>query len=109
VDLLPVAGGDNCVVYIRTRVFSTAKQDVGLQIGSDDGIKLWINGKCVHSNNVMRAVKAGDDKATATLEQGWNDVLAKITQNNMGCGACIRVVTPAGAPVADLRCDPEGK
>jgi hypothetical protein len=77
-----------------------------MEIGTDDGIKLWINGKLVHANNAIRGLTPRQDTAAATLEQGWNDFLAKITQHTMGCGACIRVLTPDGALIDDLRCDP---
>ncbi len=108
VDLATVVAGDQAVAYLRTRVYSPKEQKVRLDIGTDDGIKLWVNGNLVHSNNVQRPLKAGDDKAHAVLKEGWNDFLAKITQNNMGCGACIRIRTPEGDPIAGLRFDAAG-
>jgi len=103
-----VVAGDQAVAYLRTRVYSPKEQKVRLDIGTDDGIKLWVNGNLVHSHNVQRPLKAGDDKAQAVLKEGWNDFLAKITQNNMGCGACIRIRTPEGDPIAGLRFDAAG-
>jgi HEAT repeat protein len=103
VDLLSVVDADQCVVYAKSRVYSPREQRVRLEIGSDDGIKLWLNGKLAHSNNVLRPLKAGSDQADAVLQEGWNDFLAKITQNNMGCGLCIRVRGPGGGTLEGLR------
>jgi HEAT repeat protein len=104
-DLLPLCGGDQCAVYMRARVFSPKEQAVKLEIGSDDGIKLWVNGKIVHANNTMRPIAAGQDKAQATLKEGWNEFLAKVTQNNMGCGACVRIRAADGSSVPGLKFD----
>ena len=46
--------GGNRVVYLRTNVYSPFNQPARLEMGSDDGIKVWINGQVVHSNNVLR-------------------------------------------------------
>ena len=109
VDLGPIVGGDHCIVYLRTRVYSPQARPVRLEIGTDDGIKLWINGRLVHANNAIRGLTPAQDKATATLKAGWNDLLAKITQHTQGCGACIRVLAATGEPLDDLRCDPAGE
>ncbi len=104
-DLLPTAGGDQCVVYVRTRVFCPKAQPVRLEIGSDDGNKLWINGALVHANNAMRPITPAADKAKAALKEGWNDFLVKVTQNNMGCAVCIRILSEDGKLIDGLRFD----
>ncbi|MBM4030354.1 MAG: HEAT repeat domain-containing protein [Planctomycetes bacterium] len=106
VDLLPIADGEQCVVYIRSRVFVPKEIKANLEIGSDDGYKLWINGKLVHANNVMRPIVAGQDKAQAVLKEGANDFLLKVTQNNMGFAACVRLRNADGSPVEGLRFEP---
>lgn len=106
-DLLPVAGGDHCVVYLKTRVFCPQAQPVALEIGTDDGVKLWINGALVHANNAVRGFTAGQDKARATLKEGWNDFLVKVTQHTAGCAASVRVRTPDGKAIPGLRIEAE--
>jgi HEAT repeat protein len=105
VDLSSVVGGDHCVVYIASRVYSPREQRVRLDIGTDDGIKLWVNGKLVHANNAIRGLAPGQDKAEAVLKEGWNSFLAKITQHTLGCGACIRVRGADGSVIEGLRFD----
>jgi len=102
-DLLPVAGGDHCIVYLKTRVFCPKEQPVALEIGTDDGVKLWINGALVHANNAVRGFTAGEDKAKATLKEGWNDFLVKVTQHTAGCAASVRVKAADGKAISGLR------
>jgi HEAT repeat protein len=106
-DLLPTAGGDQCVVYVRSRVYCPKAQPVRLEIGSDDGNKIWINGALVHANNVMRPIAPADDRAKAELKEGWNNFLVKVTQNNMGCAVCIRILGNDGKLIDGLRFDAE--
>jgi len=102
-DLLPVCDGDQCVVYVKSRVFCARQQNVKLEIGSDDGNKIWLNGKLVHAKNVMRPIQPAQDSANATLKEGWNDFLIKITQNNQGCAVCVRIRNTDGSPIDGLR------
>jgi len=91
VDLSSVVGGDHCVVYLKTQVFSEKGGPATLEIGSDDGIKLWVNGALVHANNAVRGFTPGQDKAAADLEPGWNTFLAKVTQHTAGCALAVRL------------------
>lgn len=108
VDLAGIVGGNHCVVYLKTRLYSPRPQQVWFSIGADDGIKLWVNGEVVHSNNAVRGLTPDQDKAKGRLRQGWNDVLAKITQHTAGCGMTFRVTDQDGKDVAGLRLDPHG-
>lgn len=108
-DLTSVAAGDNCVVYLKTRVFIAAAQPVIFEIGSDDGIKLWVNNEVTHTNNTDRGVVPGQDKVKARLREGWNDLLVKITQNGGGCGMSLRITAADGTEIPGLRFDPRAE
>lgn len=91
-DLLKeLDGGEQKVAYLRTRIESAANKPVMLEIFSDDGVKAWLNGKVIHSNNTARPILAEPDRVTATLNQGVNTLILKITQNNLPWGAIVRV------------------
>ncbi|HUU93869.1 MAG TPA: hypothetical protein VM238_21965, partial [Phycisphaerae bacterium] len=110
IDLLQaIGGGDNRAAYVLTNVWSPAAQAVRLEMGSDDGIKVWINGKVVHSNNATRPCRPGEDKANADLKQGWNKVLVKITQGGADWAFCIRIVKPDGSAIDGMKVSIEGK
>jgi HEAT repeat protein len=108
VDLGSIVRGDHCVVYLKTQVYVPAAQTVRLLIGTDDGIKLWVNGELVHANNAVRGLTPDQDRAKASLRQGWNELRAKITQHTAGCGLILRFRTEAGAEVSGLRLDARG-
>ncbi len=77
----------NSVAYLKTNVWIEENQNVLLELGSDDGIKLWINGTLIHQKNIIRGHNQGEDVAEASLEKGWNKILMKITQGTGGWGA----------------------
>jgi len=86
-----VLGGDNRAAYLRNQVWSEREQRVKMELGSDDGVKVWLNGELVHANNAARGVTPGEDVIEITLRQGWNSLLLKITQGTGGWGACARL------------------
>ncbi|MBL9137544.1 MAG: HEAT repeat domain-containing protein [Verrucomicrobiales bacterium] len=108
VDLGEFAGGDHAVVYVKTQLHVDSDQDARFAIGSDDGIKLWLNGALIHANNAVRGLTPGQDQATGRLKAGWNDLLAKVTQHTAGCGLSMRVTRPDGAPLPGLRLSAAG-
>jgi len=103
VDLLYAVGGEHCATYLRTYLWSPAKTKVRFEIGSDDGVKIWLNGKVIHANNAKRPVEDGEDKAEAKLQKGWNPVLVKVTQGDGGWGFSLRVRTSDGKKVEGLK------
>ena len=102
-DLLKVFTGEQCVAYARARVYSQQNQPCLLEIGTDDGVKLWLNGELVHAHNIARPLQPASDKVKATLHSGWNDLLLKVTQNNLGWEFCIRLVKPDGSHMSGLQ------
>lgn len=101
-DLLAVLGGEQRVAYVVTRVQSDREQPLLLQVGSDDGPKVWWNGEVVLSHNQPRACAPDQDRATVTARQGWNTLMVKVPQNVMGWGVCVRAATPDGAAAQGL-------
>ncbi len=91
IQLDQVLGGDNRVAYLRNHVWSDKEQRVHMELGSDDGVKVWLNGELVHANNASRGTTPGDDVFEMTLRQGWNSLLLKIIQGTGSWGACARL------------------
>ncbi len=102
-DLLALYGGEQKVAYLRTVVWSPTEQDLIVEVGTDDGPKLWWNGEVVLANNTQRAVAPNQDRANVRARAGRNSVLLKVTQNIMGWGACVRFTDREGKPAAGLR------
>ena len=69
---------EHTVSYCCIGVLSENEKDVVLSIGSDDGVKVWLNGKLVHANKARRGAVRGEDKVPARLQKGFNLLLFKI-------------------------------
>ena len=65
-------------VYLHRLIRSPAPREFAIALGSDDGIKVWLNGKLVHENKVSRGAAPNQDKATLKLETGENRLLVKV-------------------------------
>ena len=102
-DLKALFKDDNQAAYVRCRVTSDRARTAVLQLGSDDGVKAWLNGKLVHSNNAEREMKPGDDTAPVSLKKGVNVLLLKVVQGSGDWGVCARIAAKDGTPLTGLR------
>jgi len=106
-ELDKLFGGEDRAGYLRTKVWSDKEQTARLEIGSDDGIKVWLNGQLVHANNATRGVNPGEDKAEVTLKQGWNLLLLKLTQGGGEWAVCARLRKTDGSKLEGLKVQAE--
>jgi HEAT repeat protein len=104
-DLAKALGGQQRVAYARTWLNCDRDCDAILELGSDDGVKVWLNEKQVYAVNVARPLQPGSDKVKVSLHPGWNPLLLKITQNNQGWEFCVRLRQSDGSPLQGVRCD----
>jgi HEAT repeat protein len=97
VGLDKMMGGDERVAYLKTQITCERDQDARLEIGSDDGVKVWLNDKVVLANNVIRGCTPGEDKVKVTLNRGVNRLLFKVTQGGGEWSVCCRLRAADGA------------
>jgi len=90
---------NNVAMYAFARVRVDETQDVTVRSGSDDGIRIWVNGEVVHANPTDRGAAIDQDRANATLRAGESDLLVQVTQNGGGWGFCVRLTRPDGFPL----------
>jgi hypothetical protein len=95
-NLAKTVGGTDCAAYLRTKIRSEQRQEAVMEVGSDDGIKIWINGEVVHATNEGRGYQPGQEKVNVILAAGWNEIMLKVTNGGGGWGAGIRLVDPNG-------------
>ena len=76
--------GGKAITYLYRTVKSDSEVTKTVSIGSDDGIKIWLNGKVVHDNPAMRGVSPGSDTVKLNLKKGTNTVLLKIDNEGGG-------------------------
>jgi hypothetical protein len=74
---------DYCIGYAWTEVEVAEDTDAWLGIGSDDGLKTWVNGELVIDQWVGRTSRLDDDVVALRLKKGKNAFLIKI-QNSRG-------------------------
>ncbi len=97
VDLMGLYGAlTEKVCYAYAEIEADADQDVALRMGSDDGIKAWLNGEVVWNNDVDRGSALDQDTAPAKLRAGRNTLLVKISQGGGGWNFRLRFTTPEG-------------
>jgi HEAT repeat protein len=94
---------DNAVGYLRARIWSPVKREARMELGSDDAIKVWLNGVVVHAHYVERGLAPRQDLVKVTLEQGWNDLLLKVINASGGWGCACRFRQPDGSTLEDLK------
>ena len=83
---------DNVMAYASCYIRSKEDQDVWFLLGSDDGVKVWVNGKLVHSNYVGRGLVLDQDKFKVRLHKGKNTVLVKVIDMVREWGFALRVL-----------------
>ena len=105
IDLDKSAGGAHAAAYLQTHVHSASAQPVLLELGSDDGVKVWLNGELIHANNVPRGCAPGSDKVPAKLRGGWNLLLLKVVNGGGAWGACARLRATDGSALHDISVD----
>jgi hypothetical protein len=80
------------VVYALTYVYSPRAATVPLLLGSDDGVKVFLNGKEIHRFLAVRVAAPDQDRISLTLKEGWNALLLKIENNYGGYNFYARVI-----------------
>ena len=103
VQLDKMLGGSNRVVYLRSVVVSPGAQKARLEVGSDDGVKAWLNGEVVLEANTTRAFSMPQNQADVSLQNGGNVLLLKVTQGGGQWAACARIVDADGRPLDGLK------
>ncbi len=76
-------GGDFAIAYAWAEIDMPAPAKCVLGIGSDDAVKVWLNGKLIHEHWIARPTQADDDIFPAQLKAGKNSLLMKV-QNIQG-------------------------
>jgi hypothetical protein len=96
---------EQAIVYGLAWVLAPDDRTADLLVGSDDGVRVWINGEIVHTNPTYRAAEPDLDRVPVRLKKGWNKLLVKVLQGAGGWGYYVRFADPDGALRYALRPD----
>ncbi len=81
------------VAYAYTTVNSSENKTCKLGLGSNDGIKVWVNGNLLHANKANRKAEVNQDAVTVPLKKGENTILVKIDKVSNGWGFYFSVLS----------------
>ncbi len=70
--------GENSATYLYRTLVAGAARTVSVALGSDDAVKVWLNGAVVHEKKVQRPLKPGEDVLALSLPAGENRLLVKV-------------------------------
>ena len=83
---------EDAVVYAFVTIRAPRSMSADLLLGSDDGIKVWLNGEVVAMVNRLRVLKLDEDRVQVELRKGINALLLKITQDKGPWSFSCRIV-----------------
>ncbi len=104
IDISPVYEKKEWVMaYLYGEFESDNDKDAQIRVGSDDGIKVWLNGDLVIARDEYRAALEDDDIADVRLKKGKNIVLIKLTQGILGWGFYFRITDAEGMALKGIK------
>jgi arylsulfatase A len=74
------------VAYARRTIEVVKDTNLKLGVGTNDGVRMWVNGKLVLDRLVSRGAVPNEDVVTVPFKKGKNSVLLKIDQIGGGWG-----------------------
>ena|GEM_PF-91268 len=70
--------------YLYTTIESPREQTIECVFGSDDGMRLWLNGKLLFDLDVPRGLDPEANSLELPLAEGTNDLLVKVVDGHAG-------------------------
>jgi len=94
---------EESIAYAHSFIYSPVRRNASLSYGSDDGVRIYLNGELVHINHIHRGVVPDQDRFEVTLNKGWNRLLVKIENVVSGWGFYVRFKDKNGRDIRDLK------
>ena len=88
------------VCYLET---DQPRDDLWLQVASDDQAKVYVNGTQVYRYRLRRSLAALDTVGPVALAAGTNVLVFKVVNEGANWAGCVRLVDEAGTPVEGIR------
>ena len=74
--------GDDATCYVAREIESPTPAELPISLGSDDALKVWLNGEIVTAEDEARACTPDSYKGVLKLKAGKNILLMKIVQGS---------------------------
>ena len=95
-------GLDHITAYGLYTYNSTKAQEVTMKTGSDDSVKVWVNGEVAFTNAVNRGRSMWQDEFGISLKQGDNLIMIKVSDAGGGWGMHMGILEEPYVPVVDI-------
>jgi putative membrane-bound dehydrogenase-like protein len=95
-DLHKVFRAEHISAYAVTYVYSPKAQKVEVRTGSDDQLRVWVNGNLAFEYAMNRGAAPDADRFEMVLRPGWNSIRAKVTNSVATHGLYFRIVNGEG-------------
>jgi hypothetical protein len=89
-------------VYAHLYVYSPSTRIARIKLGCDDGIKTWLNGENICTHDVHHGWRPDQYSERVTLNEGWNRLLCKISQDGGDFQFSARFTDDFGKTFTDL-------
>ncbi|MCK5861889.1 MAG: hypothetical protein KAH38_05355, partial [Candidatus Hydrogenedentes bacterium] len=90
---------DSAVAFAYIEIEAAEDGPAQIRVGSDDGIRAWVNNEEVLQINIDRGYAIDQNISDITLKQGKNVILMQITQIAGGWAFAARLTYPDGTPL----------
>ena len=94
--------GENSATYLSRNITSVTKQRAQVYIGSNDALKVWMNGTELLSKNVQRDAGADQEQLQVQLKPGNNALLLKVVNYSGPSGFYFRIETDTPMTPSDI-------
>ncbi len=101
-EALPKERKENFVAYGAVYIRAQRTTPTILNVSSDDGVRVWLNGALIHSNHVHRGVTEWGDHVSVTLQAGWNRVLLKVDNGGGPSGWRFQLLDESNRPMKEF-------
>jgi len=78
--------GATSATYLYRTIHALSARTLKLFLGSDDAIKVWLNGKSVLANKIKRGATPDEEQIDVQLQAGENKLLMKIVNDQANSG-----------------------
>jgi hypothetical protein len=96
----PTERRQNVVAYAVRTFTSDRARDVRIFTGSDDALRVWLNGKLVTEVPALRAASIDSESNSAKLGAGENTLIVEVSQGDGGWGLYLRIEDQKGNGMA---------
>jgi tetratricopeptide (TPR) repeat protein len=93
---------DQCLAYAVTFLRCPGERAAVVRVGSDEAVKVFVNGAEAIARNASRPCTIDQDRALVHLRAGANRIVVKVGDETGRFGFRLRFTHPDGSPMRDL-------